>query len=121
MKLIDVAARYGSVDVFKFLMLSGAVITDKTTTNAVESGCLEIIRILQRKGMKFIGCYTAAVECNRNEIADWIHNNYDVEIITLANCMKCANYSAANFCLLNGFDINAKHIEWKYTIHYFSS
>lgn len=115
-KLIDVAAKHSSLRIFKFLILEKAEITDKTCINACIGGNLEIIRILSQQKAKFNDCYSKCIEYHHNDIADWLHMNHEVEMIKLIDCMKFCNFQAACFCIENGFDINAKDIEYKFTI-----
>lgn len=103
--LMDLACKYGSINIFKFLLLSGRKPKKEMGKYAIEGGNLEIIRILEQNGVNFEEFYVSAVSFNRNEIADWIYNKYGTLNITFNQCLLYFNFRAASFCYLNHFDL----------------
>ena len=51
--LIEYSALFGAVNVFKYLLLNGATLTENLSQFAVTGGNYEIIHILEENGSKF--------------------------------------------------------------------
>lgn len=54
MSLINNAAFFGAVDVFKYLLLNGAVLSENVAICSVTGGHYEIIHILEQNRKKLI-------------------------------------------------------------------
>ena len=67
--------------------------------------------IRDRNNATFDNCYSAAVDCYRNDIADWISQKNHVGKLSIAQCLISSNYRAASFCIANEGDINEKYNE----------
>lgn len=121
--LIDLSIKYNSINCFKFLILNYAKLTTDSVKYSIASGNFEIMKILEQKGGDFSFNLTTAVENHRNDIADWLINNYKCEQISVPQCLSCFNLKSSLFLIENGFDVNEKYIIKKvhslsYTIHY---
>lgn len=89
-EMIDVAAFFGSINCFKFLLLNGQKITDNTFSCSIRSGNLELIKLCKNivPSLK-VNDLTYAIEYRRNEIADWILENNEVRIMQpFDDCFK---------------------------------
>lgn len=106
--LIDIAAKYGSIECFKYLLLRGVEPTEDTEEYAIEGGNFEIMQILgQNYQQKFKYKLETAIEnhCS-TEIIQWLLKNTECEEISMAMCMKFYNIKMALFLLCNSYDIN---------------
>jgi hypothetical protein len=76
--LIQIAAFFGAVNCFKFLISQGAElrVTDHNDMTlpqfAVAGGNIEIIRLCEQCGLHFLGALHTVVRYQRNEIFDWL-------------------------------------------------
>ena len=74
--LISVAAHYGAVKCFKYLVLNDVQLPENIVQDAVAGGNTEIIHYLENKQLSFENEYITAIEYQHNEIADWILSHY---------------------------------------------
>ncbi|KAK8890051.1 hypothetical protein M9Y10_034810 [Tritrichomonas musculus] len=76
--LIQVAAYFGSIKIFKFLLLNKANIEYIDRTNmslihfAIAGGNTEIIRILDQNDVSFVGTPQIAAQYHRHDILEWL-------------------------------------------------
>ncbi|EAX98352.1 hypothetical protein TVAG_158120 [Trichomonas vaginalis G3] len=87
LSLIECACKYGSVDIFRYLLMNGGKIDDTLPKYAVEGGSSEIISLLRQKDCKFGDCIRIAVINHHNDIVDWIITHYDFTALTVAECL----------------------------------
>ncbi|OHT03095.1 hypothetical protein TRFO_29558 [Tritrichomonas foetus] len=74
--LIEYAAFFGAVNIFKFLYLEGAKFTPELLSFAVAGGNYEIIHFLEENNYKFTEDHIkVAIQFHRNEIVEYIRNN----------------------------------------------
>ena len=73
--LINIAAYFGAVQCFKYLLMNNAAIEADLPKIAVMGGSFEIIRICQQRNMKFIYGLYSAMNFRRYEIFDWLVTN----------------------------------------------
>ena len=99
--LLNLAAFYGSVKIFKYLLLNNCETSDDTFSYAVAGGSMEIIRICDQKSFKFKNCLKASVQFHRRDIAEWILLNFDFEEVSLWDCINYHNYEAFLFFCIN--------------------
>ena len=91
--LIDCSAFYGSVQIFKYLLMNGVLSSSRnhTRTNhdistlAIAGGNYEIIRLLVQKNIEFNDCYELSTIYHHNELSEWIKLNFknsykDIEV-----------------------------------------
>ena len=75
MRLINWAASFGSIKIFKFLILSKAELDDELINAAVFGGSLDIIKILENEGKKLTESQLViSVRAHHNKISDYIIN-----------------------------------------------
>lgn len=74
----DIAAKYGSVSCFKFLQLNNFNATETTLKNALYGGNAEIIHLILPKFTVNDQCLQDAVTAYRNDIAEWLLENYTI-------------------------------------------
>lgn len=112
MTLLDLAAKFGSVQCFKYLIEINNKPTKFTNSYAIEGGNTEIIKFLaENQNVRFENCIPDAISSNRNELADWIKSRCTVANINLAQCLKASNYVAASYCMIKGYEVNEKFDE----------
>ncbi|EAY02659.1 hypothetical protein TVAG_253100 [Trichomonas vaginalis G3] len=114
--LIGLAARNGSINCFKFLLLNGNVVDDMTANYAIRGGNLEIVRLCQQKGSTFIGGFIASLQFHFNDIADFMLQNFTSHRPELSDVISYYNTRAAIFFILNGDDINLKSQKDEYPL-----
>ena len=103
---LDIAALYGSIDIFKYLIMNGSDMSKDIPSFAIFGGDFEIIRILEQKGISFNDKFYDSIRFHRYEISDWLLSNYSCEYVSLCSCINVYNYEAFLFLYLNGSDIN---------------
>lgn len=104
---IDVAAFYGSLKVFKYLLQNNAQIDWKVSHSAICGGNYEIIHIIEQNGDKYDNDYIFdALEYHRNELIDYLLENYRCKDFSISRCLENFNIKAALFSFYNGDYIN---------------
>ena len=79
--LIEYAAFFGSIQIFKYLYLNGCKLTQSLWTYSIHGDDAEIIRILEEhkikpKDEKYEECYEESIKCHHNHIINYIESNY---------------------------------------------
>ncbi|EAY09529.1 hypothetical protein TVAG_102790 [Trichomonas vaginalis G3] len=76
--LLDLAAKFGSVNIFKYLVMSHPEIpmSSQTFNSAVQGGNLEIIRYTMQYTKTSSVSLNKAVKFNNIELVDWMINEY---------------------------------------------
>lgn len=107
LSLIEYAALFGAVDVFKFLLLKNASLSTNLPKYAVTGGNYEIIHILEQNGIKFNNeeSLNAAIKYHRNELVQYIRESLEVEysIESLKTSLTFYNLSIF-FDILKGYN-----------------
>lgn len=101
--LIEYAAFNGSLNIFKFLWMNEAKLTNNILKMAVLGGSYEIIHLLESKNIVFDNStLNTAIEYHRNEIVDYIQNSNGIELNNSSFLTSISNYN---------IDIFLNHIE----------
>ena len=116
--LLDLAAKAGSVKCFKYLLLNGACVSDKTADYAVEGGSLEIVEMCYQEGCDFSNSLKIAIKAHRNDIAEWILSNFAVVAPDLFLCITSFNTLALVYFVEHGLDINQRNKDQDTILHY---
>ena len=77
--LIEYSAFFGSIQIFKYLMLNGFEINERLWLYSIHGRNTEIIHLLEEEVLKIENyniLFDEAIKCHHNEIADYIENNY---------------------------------------------
>ncbi|KAK8896834.1 hypothetical protein M9Y10_014758 [Tritrichomonas musculus] len=110
--LIEYSAFFGSVNIFKFLILNGAHITSRVSQFAVAGGNYEIIHILEEKEISFEKTMYFALRFHRNEVANYLNEKHGIQFTTVMfqTCVLYYNVEelVELFSTIEDFDINAK-------------
>ena len=78
--LLEFSAFCGNAQIFKYLMMNGANLTQYIANQAVAGGNIEIIELCRSNGITFENSFSTSVKYHRNEIAKWIYEQYSPEI-----------------------------------------
>ncbi|KAK8897751.1 hypothetical protein M9Y10_015716 [Tritrichomonas musculus] len=109
-KLIEYAAFYGSIQIFKYLMIKGCILTPRLWLFAIHGRNAEIIHILedcniQPEDESYEKCLEFAIRCHHNEIANYILSKYiensEISSYILKKSLKCYNYTFIQPDLIN--------------------
>lgn len=103
---LDLAAFVGATDVFNYLIEQGFEVTKDTAACAVRGGNIEIVKIVEEKGIEVSDRYVDAVSFHENEVAEYLMNKYnckDADPITVLE-----SWNTPVFCNLvkKGLDLN---------------
>ena len=99
---LEFIAFYGSVKSFKYFLLNDAIITSKKLNKyAIAGGNLEIIHILEQRGISFDNCLNTSITFHRNEISNWLMDNYKCQDISFKTAIRSYNFPAFFFLYLN--------------------
>ena len=101
--LIEAAAYYGSINIFKYLwMLNAPFTNDKITKTAVAGGNIEIVKTLELDGFSFYDCIYTAIRYQRFDLIEWLSSKYPIDEWTLIqtathyNCFLPLSYISFN-------------------------
>lgn len=81
---IDLAAFYGAIRCFRFLILQQVDIM-KSVRFAVYGGHSEIIRLIEQENGDFSNCFDCSIKYHRNDIFKWLLMNHEIKSLYLAN------------------------------------
>lgn len=95
--MIDYAAFYGSVNVFKYLMMNNSKITQKTMEYAVYGGCYEIIHILENTNCPNSSALEASIRVHNNELYDYFINTVGLKHDSKTIIRTVINYNIKVF------------------------
>lgn len=79
---IEIAALFGSLQIFKFLLMSNAYITDRLTKFAVAGGNSEIVHLCDQKNLNFSQCLKYALKYGHDELFDWLIDSKRCQLFT---------------------------------------
>ena len=89
---VELAAYYGSLRCFKFLLLNNCELTNCAFMNAFASGNIELVRLFLQQSFEISEqCGNIACIFFRNEIETWIHELYQFTIIEPSNIRTVIN------------------------------
>ncbi|KAK8878176.1 hypothetical protein M9Y10_004941 [Tritrichomonas musculus] len=101
--LIEYAAFNGSVKIFKFLWMKEAEMSENILKMAIFGGSYEIIHLIESKNIVFDkSALNTAIEYHRNEIVDYIHNSFEIELNNSSLLTSISYYNIPIF--LNHFE-----------------
>lgn len=116
---LDLAAYFGSIECFRYLLLNNAIITKDTAKFAVQGGNIEIIELLRTKEVDFGVTVIKVVSTFRQNILEWIVDNYEVNtddiILTAASAN---NIEAIMYYLEQGYEIFSNWVGLLFIIFY---
>jgi hypothetical protein len=92
--LLSVCAFYGSIECFKFIFLNGVPVLNPVCISAVKGGNLEILQICEQEHGDFSKCLPASVAYLRNDVADWIINNFKPQACHCKDSIQSLNFQA---------------------------
>lgn len=72
MKLIDYAAFFGSIKIFKFLVMNKCNLTNKTSQFAIAGGNYDIIHFIEDQKCSFNSCIEISIQFHHNEIFEYL-------------------------------------------------
>ncbi|EAY14067.1 hypothetical protein TVAG_478920 [Trichomonas vaginalis G3] len=99
MTMLDISAFYGSSNTFKYLVMNDIKLTNKTAKYSVMGGNYEIVRISQQKGSDFSQCLMKAIQSHNNDIAYWISENYNYDLLNFFEVYHSFNTFCLNYFL----------------------
>ena len=108
--LIEYAAFFGSIQIFKYLHLNGIDITPSLMSFAIHGKNIEIIHLIEErftKDISYYDCFKESIKCHHNDFANYFMNNYldygkiEKSFDIFINCLKYHN-----FVFLNTFFIS---------------
>ncbi|OHT15504.1 hypothetical protein TRFO_02820 [Tritrichomonas foetus] len=97
---IEYAVFYGSIKIFKFLLLRGAVLTGRVSRFAFAGGNYEIIHILEDNKVDFDrSCLKTALEYHHHEIVSYLHDTLDINFNnqSVRSCIETCNYISLDY------------------------
>ena len=100
MSVLSFAAYCGSVKIFKYMVINGFMITKDTLHNGIKGGCEEIIELLSQQ-FDLNNCFKSAVEYHRNNVAEWLVNNFKCEPVDISFCIRSMNTLALVYEIKN--------------------
>lgn len=83
--LIEFAVFFGSINIFKFLIMQGALLPPQIGKYAAAGGNYDIIHILEEKGVSFDGCINIAIAYFRDDLVKYFKQTYELNIDSLVS------------------------------------
>lgn len=124
MPLISVAARYGSLKCFKFLLMNKAIMDEETASMAVSAGNWDMVKICEQSKLSFEDA-SSATQFHRNDFIKWLYKKTHNHVICLTNIESLMNlerikdkesmlftlvrngmFKLAKFYIFNGVKVN---------------
>ncbi|EAY21075.1 hypothetical protein TVAG_173330 [Trichomonas vaginalis G3] len=106
--LIDIAARSGSINCFKYLLSDGANVTKETLQNSFAGNNYEIIHILEEKHTPDVYCMNNAIKIHNNELITYLIDKYKLRI----QYDRCANFfNVSAFLQMLSLAKNANYLD----------
>lgn len=105
-ELLEQAAQFGAVKCFKFLLLSGAKVTEECANAAIKGGSLEIVRICDQLQVTFAKGLKVAIDYQRDEIFDWLLNRCNTDSIRFNDFVKAHFYRGIKYAIDNSYCID---------------
>ena len=95
--LIEYAAFYGSIQIFKYLQMNNVKLTSSLWLYTIHSNNPELIHLLEENHIKPIDttykeCTLEAIKCHHNEIANYLFNNKTEKVFYLSNYVEYDNF-----------------------------
>ena len=101
---INFAAFFGSIKIFKFILLSAqnesSIFTDTSNQFAIAGGNPEIIHIMESKNVSFDNCFETAVQYHRYDISDFLLLHYKCQQISSYYALKYVNYESFLYSII---------------------
>ena len=88
---MELAALFGSIKCFKYLMINGDEINEETCKFAVAGGNFEIIHLCEQKGLQFRDCLYFSSLYHRFEIFEWLNTHFNYRKIHLYQFIEYYN------------------------------
>ena len=104
--IINFSAFYGSINIFKYLIMNNSKISENICMYAIAGRNFEIIHILEQKNFKFRNCLKMSVKYHCYDLTDWLLMNFECEPIFLQETVQLYNYEAFLFFLNNNYLVN---------------
>ena len=98
---LQAMAYFGAVKCLKYAILNDDYSLKDVEGYAVAGGNMEIIHLLEQKGISFSNCLEVAIMFHRNEICDWILLHEEWQVSAFDESLKFYNYSAFLFKTFN--------------------
>ncbi|KAK8840556.1 hypothetical protein M9Y10_030765 [Tritrichomonas musculus] len=103
--LIEYAAFFGSVQIFQYLRLNGAEITESLWLYAIHSNNADLIHLLEELGIKpadetYEECLLESIKCHHNDISRYIEDNLLVRNVKTEGKLK-EDIISCSFCYSN--------------------
>ena len=114
--LLCFAAFYGSSKCFNFLILNNADVTNNLGNYAIAGGNHEIINYLEENKIQLDDCFLTCIRYHRNPYIDWLMDRYEIEPISLIECLQYCNEGYLLYCLETIEDLDQESI--KSTLQY---
>ena len=114
---IEVAALFGSIKCFKYLMMNGDEIDEDTCKFAVSGGNLKIIHLCEQKGLQFEDCLFISSIYHQFEIFEWLNIHFHYNEIPLTEFIDCYNEPLFYFYSLSGSYVKTEAEDYNTPIH----
>ena len=96
-RLIEYSAFFGSIQIFKYLMVSKADFTSSLWLYGIHSNNSELIHILEDMDIAqddsiYYDCYKESIKCFNNDFAEYFENNYLTDKTENSHFLKYYNF-----------------------------
>ena len=108
--MINIVAFFGSVQIFKFIVLNYRSISPEVVKYAVIGGNIEIIHICEELKFDFSDAIYTALFYHRNDILVWLLQTKEIPILEnkkiALKCIRSNNYFAMKFLMKYGYNVS---------------
>lgn len=106
LSLFAFAAYCGSANIIKYFLLNHVRGDALSVSYAIRGGNPEIIYLMEQSGYKFNNCLMYAIEYHKNDVAQWLTENYVCESISLHSVIPFCNTVAFSYFFFTITDAN---------------
>ncbi|OHT01640.1 hypothetical protein TRFO_31526 [Tritrichomonas foetus] len=121
LSMLDYASYFGSLDIFKYLLLNNAEISQFTPIYAVIGGNSEIMHILEDSKVIFTSkCMKKAIKYHRNNIFNYLHETIGISLEKehIKSCLKYLNFEALYSIVNNKPDFLTDEVSKLFILQY---
>lgn len=103
---IEYAAFFGSIKIFKFLIMNKVIIPSNLAKFAIAGGNYEIIHLCEEKNLSFDDCLSIAIQYKQDEIVEYLLNNYELTSDLYEIAFKSFNCGIIHRIIFDLFEFN---------------
>lgn len=103
---IEYAAFFGSINIFKYLLMNKVKISPSLPKFAIAGGNYEIVHLCEEKDLSFSNCLSIAIQYKQDELVEYLLNNFQITSELYEIAFKSFNCSIIHRIIFDLFEFN---------------